>query len=138
MFAVLPAFLIGIGILSRESGWRLFLLNIMGFILPFIFGASYAFYTESIPRWIHIIETGILTPVNHFESNLPLLVYIGILVLFIVLASIKMIRDYDTKKASTRKYFIVLFIIFICSVAAILFIPAVSQEMLLITIIPAT
>lgn len=138
LVAVIPAFLIGIGILSRESGWRLFFLNLMGIMLPFIFTASYAFYTETIPELIDTIETSILTPVNHFNSNLPLLVYMGIIGLFIILASIKIIRDYDTKKVSTRKFFIVLFLIFICTVAAIFFFPAVSHEMLIISAIPVT
>lgn len=138
LFALLPAFIIGIGVLSRESGWKEFLLNLIGFIVPLIFGISYAFYTDAIPYWLEFVETSVLTPVDHISDNLFLKGYIGILLLYTVLGSIKMIKDYDTKKVSTRKYFTVFLLIFLCAVAAVLLIPSASVEMLLIAVVPLT
>ncbi len=133
-----PAFLIGIGILSRETKWREFLIMIIGILLPFVFAISYAYLTDAVSEFAVILKSNIVTPNNHYSHNIKLLIYSAFLLMLTVLGSVKMIKDYDTKKVSTRKFFIVFFLIFLCSVAGLIFIPAVSQEMLLITVIPVT
>ncbi|MFW5823018.1 MAG: DUF6427 family protein, partial [Tangfeifania sp.] len=55
-----------------------------------------------------------------------------------LLGSIKIIQQYDSKKVSTRKFFTVFFLLFITSLAGFTFVPATSQEMLVITAIPVT
>lgn len=136
--AMFPAFLIGTGILSRETKWREFAVLIIGFLLPFLFAASYSFYNDSIHQYLNIIESNIFTSNDFFLKNPILQVYAGVLVFITLLGSFKILKDYDTKKVSTRKFFIIFFLIFLSSIAGIVLIPAVSQEMLLITVIPVT
>jgi hypothetical protein len=136
--AMLPAFIIGLGILSRDSRWREFAVLITGFFLPYIFAFSYAFYMEQVPAFLTNLSLNIVTPNPFFNINVPLYFYMGFLILLTFLGSVKMIQLYDTRKVSTRKYFIVFFLIFLCSLLGFFFIPATSKEMFIITLIPFT
>ncbi len=136
MILLSPAFLFGIAILGRDNRWRVFVIQFIGFLLPFIFALSYAIFTEQFLELLKIFEQNILTPNNHFKSNLYLQIYLGFLILLTIVGSIKIIQQYDTKKVSSRKYFTVFFLIFIFSMLGFIFIPPTSQEMLVITSIP--
>ncbi len=138
LLVFLPAFIIGVGILSHESRWRNYLILFTGVLLPFMFGASYAFYTDNIGKYLEVVELNVITPNDYVLKNTALQGYIIFLIALTLLGSLKIIKDYDTKKVSTRKFFIIFFMIFVSSIFAMLFIPAVSQEMLLLTIIPVT
>jgi len=136
LILLLPAFVIGIAILSREYHWRAFLINLIGVLVPWFFAFSYAFLTEHLLPLLNTLEQSILTANNHFKSNIPLQVFLGFLIFLTVLGSIKMIQQYDTKKVSSRKYFTILFLIFLFAIISFIFIPATSQEMLVIMAIP--
>ena len=134
----LPAFLIGVLVLSRGTQWRSYLILILGFLLPFIFTLSYFFYVDRFQEIINLFVQSITTTVNHLKNNLPLQVYLGALVFFTIIASIDIAQHYDSKKVSSRKYFTVLFLVFAFSLAAFVLIPATSQEILILTTIPVT
>ena len=88
LILMLPAFLIGIGILSRENKHRNFVVMFIGFILPFVFGASYAFYTDSIPEVSEIIRLNILTLNDHFSASIAMQIYSGFLLILTLLGKI--------------------------------------------------
>lgn len=136
LILLLPAFLIGIAILSREYHWRAFVINLLGALLPWIFAFSYAFLTAHFMELLKMLEQNITTANNHFKLNIPLQIFLGFLIFLTLLGSIKLIQQYDTKKVSSRKYFTVFFYIFIFSMVSFVFIPATSQEMLVIIAIP--
>ncbi len=133
-----PAFFLGIGILTREFQWREFALNFTGFLLPFVFAFSYTFFTDQFLELLKTFELNILTSNNHFRANVPLQIFSGYLVFLVFLGSIKIIQQYDSKKESTRKFFTVFFLTFIFPLLSFIFIPATSQEMLVIMAIPVT
>lgn len=138
LIIILPAFIISVIILSREARWREFIIILLGTIIPFIFAASYAFLTDHLMEFLYTFEQNIVTPVNHFKENFVLQGFLGFLIILTVLGSIKLLQQYDTRKVSSRKYYLILLIIFIFSLLNFAFIPAVSQEMLVLTIIPVT
>lgn len=133
---LLPAFIIGTAILQRVTKIRLFIIQLIGVLLPFIFAFSYTFLTDGFLEFLKVLESQIITPNNHFKSNVPLHIFLGFNILLTFLGSIKIIQQYDTKKVSTRKYFMVFFVIFMFSMLGFIFIPATSHEMLLIMAIP--
>jgi len=135
---LLPAFLIGIGILSSNYRWRQFVIVFLGFLLPLVFAFSYAFLTDSFLELLKTFERSIIMPNNHFKSNITLHIFLGFLIVLTVIGSINIIQQYDSKKVSTRKYFMVFFFIFIFSLFSFTFVPATSQEMLVISAIPLT
>ncbi|MCG6190218.1 DUF6427 family protein [Maribellus maritimus] len=131
-----PAFLAGTAILSRESNWRNFTINIIGLLMPFFFALSYGVFTEQVMELLKTFEQNIISVNNHFKMNLYLQFFLAFLILFTVLGSAKLIQQYDTKKVSSRKYFNVLLLIFLFSLAGFILVPPVSQEMLVILAIP--
>lgn len=133
---LMPAFIIGIAILSREYHWRAFVINFIGFLLPWFFTFSYAFLAGHLGALTEMLEQNFFTDNNHFKSNIPLQIFLGFLIFLTILGSIKMIQQYDTKKVSSRKYFSIFFLIFIFSMLSFVFVPATSQEMLVIVAIP--
>jgi len=135
---LLPAFLIGVMVLSRGTQWRSYFVLLIGFLLPFIFALSYFFYTDRFQELISLFIQSMTTTINHLKNNLPLQVYLGALVFFTIISSIDIAQHYDSKKVSSRKYFTVLFLVFIFTLATFILVPATSQEMLVITTIPVT
>lgn len=133
-----PAFLFAIIILSKDINWRLFVIVSMGFFLTFLLTFSYAILTEQTLEILKTFEENILTPVNHFRTNIPLHGLLTFLVLLTLAGSIKIFLQYDSKKVSTRKYFSVLFLLFLFSILSFIFIPVTSQEMLVVITIPVS
>lgn len=138
MVILFPAFLIGIVILRRDANWRRYVILTIGFFLPFIFAFSYGILTEQTLVILKIFEENIVTPVNHFRNNIPLHGLISFLIILTLIGSIKIFQQYDSQKVSTRKYFAFFFVLFIFSVLSFTFIPASSQEMLVLSAIPVT
>ncbi|MCD6354368.1 MAG: hypothetical protein J7L95_02355 [Prolixibacteraceae bacterium] len=138
LFLLLPAFWAGIAILSRDYRWREFVVLFIGFLLPFIFAFGYSFLTDQLMELLKIFERNIVTVNNHFKLNISLHIFLGFLILLTGIGSVRIIQQYDSKKVSTRKYFVVFFLLFIFSMSGFIFIPATSQEMLVITAIPVT
>jgi len=138
LIVLLPAFLIAISILRRERNWREFLILIIGFIIPVSFALSYAFFTDQLNEVFLDFQKNIITPVNHFKTNYPLQGFLVLLIFLTLLGSVNIMGQYDSRKVSTRKYYLALFVIFTFSMLSFIFIPATSQEMLVITVLPVT
>jgi len=137
-YILFPAFIFGLGILSREIRWREFVIIFTGFFLPFTFAFSYAYLTDQFLEFIKILEMNVITPNDLCTPNVAFQIYTGYLIFLILFGSVMIIQKYDSKKVSTRRYFMVFFLIFLFSVLGLIFIPAISREMLVITAIPVT
>jgi len=134
----LPAFLIGVGMLGRDTRWRDYTILLLGFFLPLIFALGIGILTENFLEMLKAFEQNILTTNKKFSIKPQMLVFFGFLILITILGSLGIIQQYDTKKISSRKYFVIFFLIFNFSVCSFIFIPAISHEMLLISAIPVT
>lgn len=138
LIIILPAFLIAVSSLRRERTLSEYIILIIGFIIPVLFAITFVFFTDQLNDSILNIQKNILTLVSHLKTNYPLQGYLALLIFFTILGSVKMMQQYDSKKVSIRKYYLVLFIIFIFSMISFVFVPATSQEMLVIAAIPLT
>jgi hypothetical protein len=134
----LPAFLIGITLLSNDSTWRGWIILLIGSVVPAIFAFSYAILIEQTAEMLATFEKQIFTSVNLFRTNIPLHILVSVLILLTLTGSVKLIQQYDSKKVSTRKYFTFFSLIFILSTGSFIFIPVTSQEMLVMMAIPVT
>ena len=133
-----PAFLLSVFLLSRETKWRELLIIILGFLLPFVFAVSYAFVTDKLPQTLTAFSQSLTVVVNHLKDNLVLQAYLAVLIFYTLIASLDILKQYDKKKISSRKYFTVFFWLFVFSLIGFVFVPAISQEMLVISAIPVT
>lgn len=138
LFVVIPAFLIGIFILCRGAGWREFVVLLVGFLVPFVLALGISFYSDRLLELLYVFEMNVLTHVNHFKNNIAMQGFLAVVIIIVLLASIKIIQQYDSSKVSTRKYYSFFLVLFIFTLAGIVVIPAVSNEMLIISFIPVT
>lgn len=138
LIVLFPAFIIGIGLLSKDRNWRGYVILFLGFLVPVIFAFSYATLLDQLPELIKTFQNNIIMPANQVPANIPLYVLLAYLTVLTLAGSMKIVQQYDSKKISTRKYFTVFFILFICSLLSYLFIPGASQEILMIASIPVT
>lgn len=138
LIVLIPAFIFGVGLLSKDSKWRGYVILLIGFFVPVLFAYSYAVLAGQTFELLETFKNNIFTPVNHFPTNIPLYVLLAYLTILTIAGSVKIAQQYDSKKVSTRKYFTIFFILFICSLLSYLFIPGASQEILIIASIPVT
>lgn len=136
LIILLPAFLIAITILRREVSGRDFFTMLIGFIIPIAFAISFAYITDQLNNTFLYFKKSIFTPTTHLNNNYPTYIFLAILILLILLGSFKIIQQFDSRKVRTRKSYQVLFLVFIFSVLSYIFVPATSQEMLVISAIP--
>jgi hypothetical protein len=133
-----PIVWIGFVLIRKNPGWRNFILPIIGLAIPWLYGFSYYFFTDSLPELGQVVRQNFLTP-NHFlQANVNFQIYLGLLIFLTLLGSFFLISRLDEKKVSTRKYFQIFFVVFLISVVILFFVPAVSQEILVIMAIPLT
>jgi len=137
LLVMLPAFIISLSVLRRERRGHEYFVLLLGFVVPWLFAFSYAFFADRLNEIINIFSDVATTNINHFKNNYILLGYLGLLGLLTIIGSVKMVQLYDLSKVSIRKYYLVLFIIFLFSVASFI-LPSTSQEMLVITLIPVS
>ena len=131
-----PIIWVGIILIRKSPNWRNFVMSLIGVALPWLFTFTYYFMTDSLNEPSEIIHQNIFTRNYFLRDNLNLQIYVGFLTIMTLLSSFFLLLQYDEKKVSTRKYFQIFFLIFLISFALLLFIPAVSQEILVIMAIP--
>lgn len=138
LIVLLPAFIAGGSIMGRESRWREIAVSFLGFIVPWIFVFFWFFLIDKIPELTELLKANILTDNDRLMGNIPVLIFLGFLLLLIIAGSYKMIKQYDEKKVSIRQYFLLLFLMFASTVLSVFLLPASSTEALIVSAIPAT
>ena len=138
LLALLPAFISGGSILGRETHWREILISIFGFITPWLFVITWFFLFDRIPEMISVLKDNLLTPNDRIVGNIPVMVFLGFLILLTLAGSYRILVQYDEKKVSIRQYFLIFFLMFASSILSIVLIPSASTEVLLVAAIPVT
>jgi len=138
LLALLPAFIVGGSILGRETSWREIMVSIIGFITPWLFVITWFFLFDGIPDMISLLKDNILTTNDRIIGNIPVMVFLGFLILLTLAGSYLIMVQYNEKKISIRQYFLVLFLIFASSILSMILVPAASIEALLVAAIPVT
>lgn len=131
-----PFLWIGFAVVRLKVNWRDFILTTIGFAFPAAAALGYYLASGQFDNLTQVFESNILTPQIFLREGLSIQIYIGYLVLMTILASFFLLAQYDEKKISTRKFFKVFFWIFLISVIIVFAVPAVSQEIIIISAIP--
>lgn len=135
---LLPAFIVGGSILGRETRWREIVISIIGFIIPWIFVFTWFFLFDRTSEIISLVKINFLTPNDRIVGNIPVLVFLGFLLLLTLAGSYMILVQYDEKKVSIRQFFLMFFLMFASSIISIILVPASSTETLLLSAIPVT
>ncbi len=132
-----PFFLLA-QIILRPASWRELLYIFMGMILPFIYifsvyylkGLSIAETGGKISEWIFLRKT--------ITANWYFLAGIGFYLLILFSTSIYALRKFATTKILIRKYYQLLFLLFINLLLIFIFIPSAGVELFYLFALPAS
>jgi len=133
-----PLLWIGFIILKQKVNWREYFLTTIGFALPWLAAFGYYFIAGKQEELSQTIQTNFTSHKLLLLENLPIQIYVGYLVLLTLLSSYFLLSQYADKRISSRKYFKVIFWIFLISTILIAANRAVSQEIILLLAIPLT
>lgn len=136
MFLLVPAFMLSVGILCRKNCWKVFVIQLIGALLPFVFVLSFGMLTERFFEMLKTFEQNIATPNNHFKTNMLMHGYTGFLTVLTIIGCVIIAMRYNTMKAGLRIFFSVFFLILIFLTAGFIFVPATSHEMLVLLFVP--
>lgn len=124
-------------ILQNKQSWRESFASFIGLLLPLLYTFSYYFIFNNISNFIDLFTNVIIKREDTILNLLPVQIYFVYLLLITIFSSLFIVRQYDEKKISTRRYFKIFFFYF--SASLLLFIlPSVSYELLVILSIPLT
>jgi len=135
---LLPAFVIGGKMITRDARWREPFLVFLGALIPWMLIFSVYFLVDLLPVLTEWVKVSVLQPDESILKNLPLLIFSGWSVLLIFSGSITILRQYSEKKVRFRKFFTFLFLTFLMSVLSFVLIPGCHSEMLVITAVPVS
>ena len=133
-----PAMMISFINIKKEFSFRYLILNILGLLLPWIFSFSYYFFFDRINEFIQIISQNIFTENTILKKDIPMQLLIGYQVFLIIISSLNLLKFFDTKKVSTRRFFVSFFWLFIFLFLCILILPSVSIEIFILMSVPVT
>lgn len=133
-----PAIILVLISINREFSWRGLALSFFGVILPWIFVFSLSYFFNTSDKLMGILSSNIISGNNHIKGNITLQIFLGYQALLVLIASLNIIKFYDTKKISSRKYFVSFFWIFVFSLLSILIVPTSSSEVLVLMALPIT
>jgi hypothetical protein len=133
-----PVLALGMRIIKHDFNWRNLVLNFAGFILPWLFAFSYFFIFDKIKELLLVLNQNLLIHDNRLYANFPIQIYAGFWAFLLLISSFSIIRKFDEKKISTRKYYTV-FLLLIISLVGILFLsPSASVEIFVLIAIPSS
>jgi len=133
-----PLLWFGFIILKQKVNWREYFLTTIGFALPWLAALAYYFAVGKKEELSQTIQLNFNPHQLFLKENLPILIYVGYLVLLTIMGSIFLLSQYADKRITSRKYFKIFFWIFLISVILIGANRAVSQEIILLLALPLT
>jgi len=131
-----PLLWIGFIILKPNVNWREFILTTLGFALPWLGAIAFYLATGRRDELVQTLESNITFHQIFLRNNLPIQIYGGFLVFLTLLGSFLLLRQFDGKKISSRRFFKTFFWIFLISVILVIANPAVSQEIIILIAVP--
>lgn len=133
----LPAIWIGLLTVKKSRGWRDVVTPILGVLTPLLLAFSWFYLTDNLIEMKNVILQNITTKRTLIRGDLSLQIYLAFVVLLTIIGSLFMVlKNFDEKKVSSRKFFTVLFWMFINSLLILVAIPSVSAEFFIIMALP--
>ncbi len=123
-------------IILRNSRWREWTSNLIGFIVPAALYLSIMFLYDKNEIVIQNFQQIISSPFNNFSFSSYALIPIGIIFTTSLIAILTSLRYIGIKKISTRKYFTFFFWFLILTILLFYFHPSIGLEIIYILAIP--
>ncbi|MGE0090325.1 MAG: DUF6427 family protein [Bacteroidales bacterium] len=128
-------------IIMRTFILREWIIALLGFLTPlfFMFVIYYVFIPEQNSlELLYFIISELTVPENIIHLNISYYVFFSFLILLIIVASIKVIGNYQSKKIKTRKYFEINWWYFFVAILLFAFLKRSSLEMVYLVALPVS
>ncbi|MEI6276320.1 MAG: DUF6427 family protein [Prolixibacteraceae bacterium] len=133
---IFPLIWISIFVLQKNDNWRLLVIPLIGFTLPWLLLWTFLFVSGSDQTFIASIVQGIAARNNHFIFKIAFLIISGFIFLLSALGSLSLINSVSIRKMSTRKYFIILYWMLGLCIPSIFLFPSTGLGIIVISTIP--
>jgi len=140
-FAIVYLIIIWISLfLLRSINIREWFVPILGFIFPFLFlFAIYYIHDElTIAGLNETIKTNLTTTVSITHYQIPYYIFYAILGLFVIFGSFSIIKKFPGRKIYIRKFFEILWWIFVAQILMLIFMNQIYGEILYFVAVPIT
>ena len=128
---------LSISVLRNSLNWRETVVSFIGLFIPWLLLFSFYFIGGDVNTLLDYIINSFSIKEKSFMIHLPIQIYLVYLMLIITISSVFILQQYGIKNISVRRYFKILFMFFITSLAMLLS-PHVSTEVLVFLTIPLT
>lgn len=134
----LPALIIGVVMLGKESNWREVAISLIGALVPWILTFAGYFLLDDVTVLLNSIINNFLTYNKTLPDSIVMYAYVGFLLLLIFIGSLFILRKYDEKKVNLRQYYMIFFFVFVTAVLSAALVPSGSWELFLIAAVPVS
>lgn len=131
-----PFVFVGFFIVQKSMSWRNLVLIILGVLVPWLYAAVYYYSTGNIQHLYDLVVQNILVPGPIFFKDIRVEIFLGYILFLTIWGSLVLIRQYEEKRNSSRRYFKCFFWLFIVTIAAIVLFPVVTEGLVVILAIP--
>jgi hypothetical protein len=135
---LLPMIWISIFVLQKSDNWRLLVVPVLGFCVPWFFFWTVSFLNDTINNFLPIIKNILWSRNNAYLFDPVFLVKSALILLLIIFGSISFLTDYQSIKISARKYFTIFYWMFGIVLLTALFLVTIGNEFVGLIAIPAT
>lgn len=130
--------LISIGV-YRLLHWRIFVVSIMGFLLPYVFLFCYYFWFEQVELFVKYFIQFDITFTFEIISLQKEFLYVSMFLLLLVIVSIfKILLEQQEKKIKIRKRYVILIWMFLLSIGSLFISKHSSYSKYIVFSIPVT
>jgi hypothetical protein len=133
-----PLIWISIFVLQKSDNWRLLVIPIWGFLLPWLFVWAGAFLTDNVLFLWNSIRENLASVNNKYLFDIYFLILTGIVVFLTFLGSISLLSTYGAKKVISRKFFVIFFWMLGLVIASALVLRSVGAGIIALLTIPTS
>jgi len=134
--SLFPIVWISIFVLQKSDNWRLLIVPVLGFGVPWLFMWAYSFMTDLSSTLLKEIVTMLWTFHNSYLFDPYFLVPTAVVTFLAMLGSFSVIALYHRMKVSTRKYFVIFYWMLGLVVASALGLITIGVEIVALSTIP--
>jgi len=131
-----PLVWISIFVLQKSDNWRLMVVPILGFGVPWIFIWTISFMKDTNDKLPLTVKNILWADNNAYLSEPIFLSLSGLIILLTAIGSISLLSEYQLIKVSSRKYFTIFYWMLGLVVITALFFTAIGIEIVALSTVP--
>lgn len=135
MYVFIPVFWLAL-IILRNSRWREWTANLIGFVLPGTLYLTIAFLLDKHQQLIEQMQQNITAPAMEISLHPYAFIAIGLLAMLVLISILSVLSYVGVKKINTRKYFTFFFWFLILLVALYFFYDQAGHDLIFALAIP--